>query len=567
MKHPIPLDVTTQHLGIVGRTGAGKTFTAKGLVEQLLDAGRRVVVLDPTGAWWGLQSLADGTPGYALPVIGGEHGNVPLHVEQAEQLAEWLTTKPRSAVLDLSELLIGERHRFVEVFADALYRRNRTPLHLVIDEADEFCPQNPLPETRRMLHHVDRIVRRGRIRGFRVTMITQRPAAIHKNVLTQVNALVAMRLTAPQDRKAIEAWVEGQADAKKGREVLDTLARLQRGEGWVWAPELDVLERVRFPAIRTFDSSRSPEDGAPAETPRGAALDVQEILELRALTTTAAEMNAGDRTDYADLEQQLMRANRRIADLEGELSRNAGCTPADVGHARRAGYLEGRLLVLTAVRAHVEALAENVRKLAEDVEAEPVEWTSPAAARPPAPQPADAVVEKRWTSARAEKAAPSTAHGAPLGKAERLVLTALAQYPQGRTRTQAAILTGYSSEGGGFRNTLSALRTRGWMEGDEVLRITPAGRKALGPYEALPTGRALLDHWLRQLSKAERAILEALHGAYPRALSRQAVAQRAGYEADGGGFRNALSRLRTLELISGRDELKASDTLFDRIGR
>jgi DNA helicase HerA-like ATPase len=108
-------------------------------------------------------------------------------------------------------MLIGQRHRFVTEFAEALYRDNRAPLHLVIDEADEFAPQNPLPETKRMLHHVDRIVRRGRVRGFRVMLITQRPAVLHKNVLTQANALIAMRLTAPQDRKAMQAWVEGKA--------------------------------------------------------------------------------------------------------------------------------------------------------------------------------------------------------------------------------------------------------------------------------------------------------------------------------------------------------------------
>ncbi len=35
-----------------------------------------------------------------------------------------------------------------------------------------------------------------------------------------------------------------------------------------------------------------------------------------------------------------------------------------------------------------------------------------------------------------------------------------------------------------------------------------------------------------------------------------------GYEPNGGGFNNALSKLRTLELISGRGELRASEDLF-----
>ena len=59
---------------IVGTTGAGKTFTAKSAVEQLLELGRRVIVIDPTGAWWGLRSGADGSENGGFPVLifGGE---------------------------------------------------------------------------------------------------------------------------------------------------------------------------------------------------------------------------------------------------------------------------------------------------------------------------------------------------------------------------------------------------------------------------------------------------------------------------------------------------------------
>lgn len=50
---------------------------------------------------------------------------------------------------------------------------------------------------------------------------------------------------------------------------------------------------------------------------------------------------------------------------------------------------------------------------------------------------------------------------------------------------------------------------------------------------------------------------------YPDSLSKEEVAARTGYEANGGGFNNALGRLRTLELVQGRGEVRASDNLFD----
>jgi len=95
------------------------------------------------------------------------------------------------------------------------------------------------------------------------------------------------------------------------------------------------------------------------------------------------------------------------------------------------------------------------------------------------------------------------------------------------------------------------------------LGITEAGIPALGSWEPLPTGPGLIDHWRGRLGKAERLILETLTQVYPDPLTKEEVAAKAGYEANGGGFNNALGRLRTLELVQGRGKLRANDTLFD----
>jgi hypothetical protein len=38
---------------------------------------------------------------------------------------------------------------------------------------------------------------------------------------------------------------------------------------------------------------------------------------------------------------------------------------------------------------------------------------------------------------------------------------------------------------------------------------------------------------------------------------------KAGYEANGGGFDDTLGRLRTLDLVQDRRDLRASQNLFD----
>jgi hypothetical protein len=107
-------------------------------------------------------------------------------------------------------------------------------------------PGRPRPGTERMLGAVARIFQRGRRKGFRAIAITQRPANVHKRVLTRCNALITLRLVAPQDRKAVVDWIRGHADDKAGRQVVDSLSNLGRGEGWVWLPEPDVLKRATF---------------------------------------------------------------------------------------------------------------------------------------------------------------------------------------------------------------------------------------------------------------------------------------------------------------------------------
>jgi hypothetical protein len=107
-----------------------------------------------------------------------------------------------------------------------------------------------------------------------------------------------------------------------------------------------------------------------------------------------------------------------------------------------------------------------------------------------------------------------------LPSGERRILTALAQYPQGRSKAQVAVLAGYALNGGGFNNYLGSLRSRGFIKGDGVsLTITDVGIEALCSWEPLPTGSALVDYWRGRLGKAERLILETLTQVYPGALT------------------------------------------------
>jgi len=56
----LPVSALGERLAIVGTSGSGKTYAAKGLLERLVNQGARVYVVDPLGVCWGLRAGADG---------------------------------------------------------------------------------------------------------------------------------------------------------------------------------------------------------------------------------------------------------------------------------------------------------------------------------------------------------------------------------------------------------------------------------------------------------------------------------------------------------------------------
>ncbi len=267
----LPVSTLDERLAIVGMSGSGKTYAAKGLVERLLDRNARVCVVDPLGVWWGMREASDSAlpPPFHTVVFGGSHADVPLDAGMGAVLGQLIGAHAVACVVDVSDLgSAAVRRSFMAAFTEALYQANTEPLHLVLDEADLWAPQRVPPDGHDLLGRVEEIVRRGRVRGFVPWLITQRPAVLHKDVLSQADILVSMKLTSSQDRAAIGRWIDGQADQAEGRRILAALPQLGRGEGWVWAPGDGVLAKVAFPRIRTLDSSQTPRRDAQAFTGR-----------------------------------------------------------------------------------------------------------------------------------------------------------------------------------------------------------------------------------------------------------------------------------------------------------
>jgi hypothetical protein len=570
----LPLDAVTQTTSILGKRGVGKTHAATVIAEEMLENKLQVVIVDPVGVWWGLRSSASGKgPGYALPVLGGERGDLPLEAAGGPLLADFLVEKKASAVIDVSEFSKTDQRRFVAEFLERLYRKNRTPLHLVLDEADEFAPQRLNPGVQRCFGAVDTVVRRGRARGIGITLVTQRSAAINKDVLSQTECLIAFRTISPQDRAALEAWIEAHATEEQREQFLAAVSNLEVGRAWVWSPAwLDIFKPVRFRARRTFDSSKTPEVGAARASVKVAPVDLEALgVELKALVAKA------EAEDPRRLQAALARERARRESVERTnetyAEQLAARAPAEQKVREVPVFRKGDLALLERVVKGLDGLTAVVRQLQNHVAK--LE-SGPAAAGPiNAPPPRDVAPipksQRRVDFVRVDlpRETPSASGGAPVeggGRMDRAILATLATYGPSDKR-RLTLLAGYRWSGG-FKNALARLRGAGLIEGGNtgVMELTSAGRAQAPNTPPIPTDReARLQHWLQHGSfgAMDRAILEALARVHPKGMDSEQLLQATGYRWS-GGFKNALARLRTAGVIDGRntETMRAADALF-----
>ena len=306
------------------------------------------------------------------------------------------------------------------------------PRHIFIEEAHEFVPQRVCGAMGKTFNAVSNLIVMGRNRGIGVTLINQRAATINKDVLTQLDTLLAFRNVAPQDRKALQEWVESHAAEGDFEQFMQSLPSLPTGEGWIWSPEfLGIFECIKIRAREIFHPDRE-KIGDALVMPALDQIDMQQFIERFAKKAhapatgivTSTPSTEDGRTVLShplviemrnDYESTLMQKEMEISALQSKLS---------------------------SIRAIVEGTAHTAA----------LSQTSPGASRG-----ADLWLKKFGNS------------GA--GKILRLLL----EHP-GRTftRQQLALAVGYSVNAGYFRNCLSQLRTaRVMVEQGGQITINP----------------------------------------------------------------------------------------------
>jgi hypothetical protein len=516
MKHPIPISILDAHLAVLGKTGAGKSYALRGLIEMLLESKRRVCIIDPKGDHWGIKSSHDGKkPGYAVVIFGGDHADVPMSPRNGKEIAELVATGNRPCVIDFRGWMPGDRTRFWIDFASTLFRMNKSPLWLVMDEVHNFAPQGKVvdPDAGKSLHWTNRIGTEGRGMGLHVLMASQRPQKVHKDMLTCAETLIAMRVVHPLDRNAMKEWIDGCGDADRGKMVLNSLAEMKRGEAFVWSPEIGFFERQEAP-------------------PSGwAEVNLDEVKKRLAATIEEAKANDPDLLKKRIRELELkLRMNRPQVD-ESAVSR-----AMERAKAEAARENADRIKTLESAIARQQG---TMRKAAE--------MLAGAAVNVPRFVPVSVRVDGvQDLPIPPRQMINSGHHTSGEGKVDNRILDTIAMLNTRGidvTREAVARWMGIHPAGGRYIKSLAMLRSQGLLDG---WALTAEGFAMASP------GKTGLETAIAAVKEGSgKRILETI-ASVDGPLSREELAERLGIHPAGGRFIKNLAWLRDMGLIPER---------------
>ena len=297
------VDVLTGRSFITGKSGSGKSNTASVVIENLLDNGFPVMIVDTDGEYYGLKEEYE-----ILHAGADDECDIVVSPEHAEKLANLALEQNVPIILDVSGYLEEDtaNELILEVVKQlfAKEKRLKKPFLLVVEECHEYIPEGGgMDETGKMLIKVGK---RGRKHGLGIVGISQRPADVKKDFITQCDWLCWHRLTWDNDTKVVGRIL--------GSKYASAVEDLGDGEAFLLTDWDESIRRIQFHRKQTFDAGATP------------GLDDFERPELKSVSSdlvgelqSISDEKARHESELADLRQELDKKRQSIHELEREL--------------------------------------------------------------------------------------------------------------------------------------------------------------------------------------------------------------------------------------------------------
>jgi len=330
---------------VTGKSGSGKSNTASVIAEELLEAGFPLLIVDTDGEYYGLKEEYE-----MLHAGADEECDIQIGPEHAEQMATLALEENVPIILDVSGYLDEDvADELLRETARQLFvkeKKLKKPFLLVVEEVHEYIPEGGgMGETGKLLI---KIGKRGRKHGLGILGISQRPADVKKDFITQANWLVWHRLTWDNDTKVVGRIIDS--------EYAELVSELNDGQAFVQTDWNDIdVRKVQFRRKRTFDAGATP------------GLDDFERPELKSVSDALVGdlQEISERKDrkqdrIQELEATLEKKETRIQTLEDELE-----SARDISNA--AKQMADALSNPDTMQAQLPGSDEELRRLHQEI--------------------------------------------------------------------------------------------------------------------------------------------------------------------------------------------------------
>lgn len=548
----MPIQAATKGFAFIGKRGSGKSYGAAVFTEELFDASIPFVVFDPIDVWWGLKVSSDGK-GKGLPVVvfGKEHADIQLDRSMGKKIAEAVVKENISCVISTFGMNKTEMREIVADFSERLLQINNTPRQVIIEEAHEYVPQRVSGSMARCFSAVEALLVMGRNRGIGVSLLNQRMATLNKDLLTQIDVLIAFRSVGPQDRKAFRDWVEvhNEENDTHFNEFMRSVPSLPTGEAWLWSPEfLEKFELIKFRKRNTFHPDRE-KIGITFKMPEIKQTDVQTFIDK----FKTPKMVSMDKVIEKNMKSPTFAKayTDEVVRLKVQSAVKAERAMMEKTFAKERVEMQHIIKTLSKTLESVGRLVAGVK----NIDIPKVKITAPSA------------VNTKETAREVEDMEISGEVSNFTGGALRMI-KALASRNDALTRQQLATMADVKVSGGSFTTYLSRLKNDQLIvvEGDKI-SLTTRGMEyatSLGDMKIGMSAADVRNMWLGKMTGGANRMLSFLIEQYPNEVSKEMLAEVSGVALSGGSFTTYLSRLKGNGLIEvDPSGVKASATLFD----
>ena len=225
----------TGRAAIIGMSGSGKSHLVGVLCEELSENRLPFIIIDPEGEYFSLKERYN-----IVWASNSKESDVPLDIDMIEGLIKETVKRMGRLIIDTSES--SDEFEVVSRVMDTLYKIEtelRIPTILIVEEADRFAPQSGGDSVSALYE----ISRRGRKRGIGMVVVTQRPAMVDKNILSQCGNQLIGRLRTENDLKAVKMFFST-SEEKNALPNLETGDFFVMGDISMTPQKIKVRERI-----------------------------------------------------------------------------------------------------------------------------------------------------------------------------------------------------------------------------------------------------------------------------------------------------------------------------------